>query len=254
MTGIATTFQHTVLSGSLLLAIPIAALAGLVSFLSPCVVPLVPGYLAYVTGISGADLNSVTGHRRGRVVLGAVLFVLGFSVALTLGGALFGYIGSTLGAHRDVVYRILGVLVIALGFAFLGMFPGLQREWRIHRLPAAGLAAAPVVGFAFGVGWTPCLGPTLGAVQALALSGSSATQGALLTFAYCLGLGVPFVAVAVALRRGLAALNVVRRHQHVVGLVGGVLLIGVGVLLVSGLWNLLIGNIQQLLNGYSTPL
>jgi cytochrome c-type biogenesis protein len=251
--SIATTFQHTVLSGSLLLAIPVAALAGLVSFLSPCVVPLVPGYLAYVTGMSGAELGDGS-VRKSRMLAGSALFVVGFSIALTLGGALFGYVGSTLAAHRDVVYRVLGVVVIVFGCVFLGLFPGLQREIRIHRLPAAGLAAAPIVGFAFGVGWTPCLGPTLGAVQALALAGSSASQGALLTFVYCLGLGIPFILVAIGFRRALGALAVVRRHQRLVSNVGGVMLLLVGFLLVSGLWTIVVGALQHLVTGYTAPL
>lgn len=248
--SVATSFQTTVLSGSLLLAMPVAALAGFVSFLSPCVVPLVPGYLSYVTGMTGADLDDATGHRRGRVFLGALLFVLGFSAVFVSYGALFGGIGSTLASHTVVLQRVLGALMIVFGLAFMGLIPGLQREARFHRLPVAGIAGAPVLGVLFGVGWTPCIGPTLGAVQSLALDGSSASRGALLTLAYCLGLGIPFIVVAVAFRRALSVLKVVKRHYALVTRIGGLLLVGVGILLVTGLWADLVGHLQSAINGY----
>ncbi|MDQ1495582.1 MAG: cytochrome c-type biosis protein, partial [Actinomycetota bacterium] len=148
-------FQHTVTSGPLLLALPVALAAGVVSFLSPCVVPLVPGYLSYVTGLSGADIDDPQRGHRGRVLAGSVLFVLGFSAVFVSSGALFGFAGTNLRAHTVVVDRVLGVVTIVLGLAFMGLVPGLQREARFHRLPATGLAGAPVLGFLFGVGWTP---------------------------------------------------------------------------------------------------
>jgi cytochrome c-type biogenesis protein len=250
LASVATSFQTTVLSGSLLLAIPVAAIAGLVSFLSPCVVPLVPGYISYVTGLSGADLDDATEHHRGRVFLGALLFVLGFSAVFVSYGALFGGIGETLASHTVALQRVLGVLLIVFGLAFMGLVPGLQREARFHRLPAAGIAGAPVLGVLFGVGWTPCIGPTLGAVQSLALDGSSASRGALLTLAYCLGLGIPFIVVAVAFRRALAVLKVVKRHYALITRIGGGLLVLVGVLLVTGLWADLVGHLQSSISGY----
>jgi cytochrome c-type biogenesis protein len=248
--SVSTSFQHTVLSGPLLLALPVAAIAGVVSFLSPCVVPLVPGYLSYLTGLTGADLDDTAGGRRGRVFAGSVLFVLGFSAVFVTYGALFGSIGATLSAHTVAVDRILGVVMVALGLAFMGYIPGLQREARFHALPATGIAGAPVLGALFGIGWTPCIGPTLGAVQTLALTGSSATQGALLTLAYCLGLGLPFVVAALAFRRTLGALQVVKTHFALVTTIGGVMMIAVGILLLSGAWHALVGQLQTYVDSY----
>lgn len=252
--SVATSFQDTVLSGSLLLALPVAAIAGLVSFLSPCVVPLVPGYIAYVTGLSGADLDDEQKRKRGRVLAGSFLFVLGFSAVFVSLGALFGGVGANLKAHVDVLDQVLGAFVILFGLAFMGLIPGLQREFRFHRLPAAGVAGAPVLGVLFGVGWTPCIGPTLGAVQSLALDGSSATRGAVLTLAYCLGLGIPFMVVALLFRHALGALAVVKRHYALVTRLGGALLVVVGVLLVTGLWSDFVGQLQHTINGYSTAI
>ncbi len=248
--SVGSSFQHTVLTGPLLLALPLALIAGVVSFLSPCVVPLVPGYLSYITGLTGADIDDSRGGQRGRVLAGALLFVLGFSVVFVISGALFGYAGANIRAHTVLIDRILGVVIIVLGLVFMGLFPGLQREARFHRVPAAGIAGAPILGFMFGVGWTPCIGPTLGAVQSLAFQGSSATQGALLTFVYCLGLGLPFIATALAFRRALGVLSVVKRHYALVTRIGGAMLIIVGVLLVTGAWHTLVGDLQSTITGY----
>ena len=266
--SVADAFTGAVTDGPLLVALPVAAVAGLVSFLSPCVLPLVPGYLSYVTGLSGADLGDTrsTGAdvpegdvlvrapavRRGRVLAGSVLFVLGFSAVFVAGGALFGGLGGELVVHKDVVDRVLGVFTVVMGLAFLGLLPGLQREVRVHRLPAGGLAGAPLLGVLFGVGWTPCLGPTLGAVQALAYTQASAGRGALLTAAYCAGLGVPFVLTGLAFRRALGAFDVVKRHYAVVMRLGGALLVLVGLLLVSGLWESLMVHLHQLAAGVQT--
>lgn len=231
-------FAETVLGGSLLLAVPVAALAGLVSFLSPCVLPLVPGYLSYVTGLSGADLG--TGRdsgTRGRLLAGCVLFVLGFTAVFVSAGALFGGAGALLQAHAGIVTRVLGAVTIVLGLAFAGLFPGLQRDFRFHFVPAAGLAGAPLLGVLFGVGWAPCIGPTLAAVQTLAFSSASAARGAVLSVAYCLGLGLPFVFAALAFRRALGAFGVVKRHYAWVMRAGGAMLVVVGALLVTGLWS-----------------
>ena len=226
-------FAHTAHDGSLVLAVPVAMVAGLVSFFSPCVVPLLPGYLSYATGLSGADLADA---RRGRMLAGSLLFVLGFSFVFVSFGALIGAVGDWLFTYERPITIVLGVLTIVLGLVFLGVVPWMQRDWRIHKVPAVGLAAAPLLGVLFGLGWAPCIGPTLTAVTALAMSEASAGRGALLTFAYCLGLGVPFVAAALAYRRMLGTIGWIRRHQRWVTALGGLMLIAVGLLLVTGWW------------------
>ncbi|MGH3384201.1 MAG: cytochrome c biogenesis CcdA family protein [Nocardioidaceae bacterium] len=245
--------HESVTDGTLLLAAPIALLAGLVSFLSPCVLPLLPGYVSYMTGLSGADLQAQQSARaRGRMLLGSVLFVLGFSAVFVSYGALFGALGDLLLEHQQTITRILGGVTIVLGIAFLGMVPLLQRDVRFHRVPAVGVAAAPMLGVLFGVGWTPCIGPTLGAVLTLSANEASAGRGAFLTFVYCLGLGLPFVLAALAFRKMLGAVGVVRRHQQWVTRVGGVMLILVGVLLVTGWWDQLVAEMLGWTTSFST--
>ncbi len=226
-------FSETAFSGSLLLAVPVAVAAGLVSFFSPCVVPLLPGYLSYATGLSGADLESA---RRGRLVVGSSLFVLGFSLVFVALGTASGALGEWLVTYTREISVVLGAVTILVGVAFLGFIPFLQRDVRVHAVPSVGLGAAPMLGVLFGLGWTPCIGPTLSAVQALAVTEATAGRGALLSFAYCLGLGVPFILAALAFRRTLGAVGWVRRHQAWVTRAGGVMLIVVGILLVTGIW------------------
>jgi cytochrome c-type biogenesis protein len=226
---------QTVRSGALLAAIPVAMFAGLVSFASPCVLPLVPGYLSYVTGVAGTDLAEA---KRGRMIAGASLFVLGFSAVFVSGGALFGNFGADLQEHRQVLTKVFGTLTIVLGLAFMGLVGGItQREFRFHYRPGVGLLGAPLIGAMFGLGWTPCVGPTLGAVNSLAFTNASAGRGALLMVFYCIGLGVPFIAVAIAFRRTLGAFGWVKRHYAWVVRIGGGMLVAVGVLLVSGVWD-----------------
>ncbi len=227
-------FQQAAGSGSLVLALPVALLAGLVSFFSPCVIPLLPGYLSYATGIAGGDLAD---GRRSRMLVGALLFVLGFSVVFVAFGAITGQVGWWLALHVRQLNVVLGVITVVLGLAFLGAFPFLQREWRVHRVPAVGLAAAPFLGFLFGVGWTPCIGPTLAAIQTLAANEATASRGALLSAVYALGLGIPFIVAALAYRRALSAFAVIRRHQKWVMRLGGLMLVAVGVLLLTGWWD-----------------
>jgi cytochrome c-type biogenesis protein len=241
----------TVTDGSLVLAFPVAAAAGLVSFLSPCVLPLVPGYLSYVTGMSGADLAA---QRRGRLLLGVALFVLGFTVVFVSAGLAFGGFGALLQRHATVLTRVLGAVTIVLGLAFMGFVPGLQRTVKSSRLPAAGVAGAPLLGMLFGLGWTPCIGPTLAAVQAMAYSEASATRGALLSFAYCLGLGLPFLLTALAYRRALGAFGFVKRHYQAVMRVGGGLLVTIGLLLVTGAWADLTIKMQGWVSGFKTVI
>ncbi|MEV0667107.1 cytochrome c biogenesis protein CcdA [Spirillospora sp. NPDC050365] len=239
--------DETVVSGSLVAAAPLAALAGLVSFASPCVLPLVPGYLSYVTGMTGADLAE---QRRGRLLAGVLLFVGGFSVVFVSYGAVFGGLGRWLLEYQDTITRVLGVITIVFGLAFMGFVPGLQRTVKSGRLPAAGLAGAPLLGVLFGLGWTPCIGPTLGAVQGLAITEASAGRGALLSLAYCAGLGLPFVATAIAYRRALGAFGAVKRHYPLVMRIGGGMLVLIGVLLVSGLWGDLTIELRSWISGF----
>jgi cytochrome c-type biogenesis protein len=244
-------FRDTILDGSLLLALPVALLAGLVSFFSPCVVPLLPGYLSYTTGLAGADLEQA---RRGRMLAGSLLFVAGFSFVFVSYGALFGEVGDWLWNYQDQITYVLGGLIILLGIAFLGAVPWMQRDWRFHRVPAVGLAAAPLLGILFGIGWTPCIGPTLGAITSLAFNEASAGRGALLSAVYCLGLGMPFVAAALAYRRMLGTIGWVRRHQAWVTRIGGVMLIAVGILLVTGWWDVIVGDLRGWVSGSSVGI
>ncbi|MDQ0599868.1 cytochrome c-type biogenesis protein [Streptomyces canus] len=244
--------NETVMSGALLLALPIAVLGGLISFFSPCVLPLVPGYLSYVTGVSGTDLAEA---RRGRMAAGASLFVLGFTVVFVSGGALFGFFGQTLQEERGVLSKVLGVLMILMGIFFMGMMPWLtQREFRFHTKPATGLAGAPLLGALFGIGWTPCIGPTLSSVQTLAMQDGSAVRGAILTVAYCLGLGVPFVVAAVAFRKALGAFAWVKRHYVWVMRIGGTMMIVTGVLLLTGAWDRIVQEMQVWSSGFTVGI
>lgn len=301
--GLAMGVGEVVTSGSLVLAIPLAVLAGLISFASPCVLPLVPGYLSYVTGLTGAQLaqrgpatdgvvtSQLSPGRRGlpdprgagrpagmvtsaqagvtagpgvdapppgpvrrRVVLGTVGFIAGFSAVFVSYGALFGGLGAQLLAHQDVITRVMGVVVIVLGLGFLGVVPRLQREARLHHRPARGIWGAPLLGALFGLGWTPCIGPTLAAVQTLAFTEGSAGRGALLSVAYCLGLGLPFLVIGLAMERGLGALAWARRHTRTIQWVGGVSLIVLGLLMLSGLWGSATIAMRGWISGFEVPL
>ncbi len=242
----------TVLNGALLVALPIALLGGLVSFFSPCVLPLVPGYLSYVTGVAGTDLAEA---RRGRMVAGASLFVLGFTAVFVSSGALFGYFGNTLQDQKGVTSKVLGVLMILMGVFFMGLMPWMsQREFRLHKRPATGLIGAPFLGAMFGIGWTPCIGPTLSSVLILSQDQGSAGRGAILTVAYCLGLGIPFVLAAVAFRRALGAFGWVKRHYVWVMRVGGGMMIATGLLLLTGAWDSIVQEMQTWSNGFTVGI
>jgi len=241
----------TVTDGSMLLAVPLAAAAGLVSFLSPCVLPLVPGYLSYVTGLTGEDLAT---SRRGRMTIGALLFVAGFTVVFVSAGLLLGGLGTFFVEHQRTLQKVLGALTIVLGLAFAGLLPWagwLQRDARIHHRPDVGLAGAPLLGVLFGLGWTPCVGPTLGAVLSLGVTQGGAARGAALAVAYCLGLGLPFVLAAIAFRRAMGTFGWVRGHYDWVLRIGGGLLVVIGVLLVTGLWNHIVVQMQVWVSGFT---
>jgi cytochrome c-type biogenesis protein len=238
----------TITDGSLLLALPLALAAGAVSFLSPCVLPLVPGFLSYVTGMTGVDLAD---RHRGRLLAGALLFVAGFTVVFVSAGVFVGAFGVFLIDHRRLLQEILGSLTIVLGLAFMGAVPWFQRDLRVHRRPSLGLLGAPMLGVLFGLGWSPCVGPTLTAVLALSLDGGSATRGGILAVAYSLGLGLPFVLVALAFRRVMGALGWVKSHYVWVMRLGGAMLVAIGVLLVSGVWNDMTVQMQIWINSFS---
>lgn len=242
-----------VTSGSLWMALPVAFAAGLLAFLSPCVLPLAPGYLSYITGLTGAELADVRG-KRGQVLAGSLLFVLGFSIVFVSYGALFGSVGSLLLQYADIINRVLGVVVIIMGLAFVGLIPGLQREYRMHRVPKWGVAGAPLLGVLFGLGWAPCIGPTLTAVQSLAFTEATALRGALLSFVYCLGLGLPFVLLGLAFSRMAGAIGWVKRNYVWVMRIGGGMLIVVGILLVTGLWTDFTIWLRVQVPGFETPL
>jgi cytochrome c-type biogenesis protein len=291
---------HLVLSGPLLLAVPLAAAAGAVTFLSPCVLPLVPGYLSYVTGMSGVDAQrpvpapgrpggpgrsppaprppgpvavikaavparaeapavpSSSRPARRRALAGAALFVLGFSAVFATEGAAFGSLGLMLKSHIAGVTQVLGGLTILLGLLFAGAFDRFPAAGRIIRpsvRPRAGLAGAPLLGVLFGVGWTPCSGPTLSVVLTLATTSGTAVRGAVLMFAYSLGLGVPFLVIAAAFQRGLAAAGFARRHARVITQAGGAMLVAVGILEVSGAWTAALTWLQvHWVQGFQAPI
>lgn len=284
-------FGQAAMSGSLLLAVPVAILAGLVSFASPCVLPLVPGYLGFLGGMAGAGsrpaatpgapsaLAGVTvapgvvgpvgapttitpttsapvarrepdgdAVDRRRLLLGVALFVAGFTVVFVVLGVLAGTVGAALLQWSDVVSRVLGVVVVLMGLAFMGLVPFLQYEKRLHLAPRAGLWGAPLLGVTFGLGWTPCIGPTLAAIYALSLDQASAARGAVLAVAFCLGLGLPFLLVALGVERSTRALAFLRRHRVAIMRFGGAMLVVLGLALVTGVW----GQWAQWLQGLFT--
>lgn len=251
---------ETVASGSLLLAMLLAFAAGIVSFASPCVLPLAPGYLSYVTGLTGAEIageereGTTTVAVKSRVLLGSVLFVLGFSVVFVSYGLLFGGLGSLLLEYQAVISRVLGVIVIVMGLSFMGVLPGMQREWRMHRMPSYSVWGAPVLGVLFGLGWTPCIGPALTAVQSLAFTEASAARGALLSMVYCLGLGLPFILLGLLFRQAAGTLAWVRRHYVLIMRIGGGLLVAIGILLVTGVWDSITIWMRTLVPGFETPI
>jgi len=246
--GIGGTFADTVLSGSLLAAIPVAVLAGLVSFVSPCVVPLVPGYLGYVSGMAGASATERASKHR--LVWGVLMFIAGFTAVFVLLGVAFASLGAQVDGQIDLITRILGVLVVVMGFVFLGAVPFMQRERRVHVSPKAGLWGAPLLGIVFGLGWTPCIGPTLAAVLTLSLTEATATRGVILAVAYSLGLGVPFLVLALWMDRSRAILLWLRRHRLALMRFGGAMLVVLGLLLVTGMWGQITSQMQQWIDGF----
>ena len=229
------------MDGFLLSAFPIAILAGLISFISPCVLPLVPGYVAFAAGFSKS---------RGRIFLGSLLFVFGFSVLFISYGALFGQLGAEISSNEEMITRVLGLLTIVMGVIFLGAFP-LMPTVKPRISTQGGLIGAPLLGFLFGVGWTPCIGPALASVQALAFQESSAVRGAVLSLGYCIGLGLPFISSGLFLDRSEKLRKVLVKSGGKISTVGGVLLIIIGILQLTGLWTDLMIEMRSLISEFA---
>ena len=221
-------FVDIIFDGNLIIACAVAIFAGLISFASPCVLPLVPGYLSYAAGMT--EVRS-----RGRAALGSILFVLGFSALFISYGAVFGSLGSKISSNSNLISVILGLLTIAMGIVFLfnqKFYRSFKPVWKVR----AGLIGAPMLGLLFGIGWTPCIGPTLAAVQTLSFQESSALRGAILSFAYCIGLGSPFILVGIFFDKSNRLRKFISRHGNYLTLIGGLFLILIGILQVTGLW------------------
>ncbi len=245
-------FGEIVFSGQLMFAIPVALLAGLVSFASPCILPLVPGYLAYIGGLSDGHSSKTKAHRQGRkrLLSGVALFILGFTAVFVLTGVVFGAAGFWLNQYRDLITQIAGGVVILLGLVFVGQFRFAQRTIKSSWRPRMGLAGAPVLGAVFAVGWTPCVGPTLTAINSLSLSTGSPWQGGLLALFYSLGLGIPFLLIALGFNWATGAVSFLKRHIRAINLLGGLLLITIGVLMVTGIWGNWLLDLQGVIGGY----
>lgn len=246
-------------SGALWLAIPVAMLAGLVSFLSPCVLPLVPGYLGFLGGAvaprrSTSEGAEATASGRGRLVLGVLLFILGFSAVFVALTALGGVASVFLIQWGELVTRILGAVVILMGLVFLGLFGFAQRELRFHVDAKLGVIGAPLLGVALGIGWAPCLGPTLSAIFALSFNAGDPVRAGFLGLAYSLGLGVPFLLVALGFGWATRTIGFLRRHIRIVNVIGGILLIVLGLLMVTGLWTDIMSRLTAVMNSVILPL
>lgn len=240
------------LTSSMLVAVPVAILAGIVSFASPCVLPLLPGYLSYASGLGASDIAAGTGPKR-RLIGGTLGFILGFSIVFVLTGALIGGIGAALLTNARLITVLLGLVIVALGAAFAGWLPA-PSGWRMTMAPRLGVWASPLLGLVFGLGWTPCIGPALSVVLTLALNEGSAMRGAILAFAYALGIGIPLLVLAAAFTAFAPRLQWLRVHQRLIQRIGGITMILVGVAMVSGLWDLLMEWLRQWASQFGTIL
>lgn len=239
------------LGGSMALAIPISLLVGVISFFSPCVVPLLPGYLSYATGLGAAEILEGTKHRS-RMLLGSSLFVLGFAFVFVTTGVLLGTVGRFVLDYRGIISPALGVVSIVLGLIFMGAIGLGKKSVRIHRVPRAGIAAAPLLGVVFGFGWTPCIGPSLSVVLSLALNEGSAVRGGILAFVFALGMGIPFIVAGLFFTKMARAVDLLRRHQGFIMKLGGLAMILTGLLLVTGLWDTAMAGVRQWAAGFGT--
>jgi cytochrome c-type biogenesis protein len=239
-----TNLANFLLSGNLILALPIALLAGLISFASPCVIPLVPGYLTYAAGFS---------KNRGKLLIGSLLFVLGFTALFVAYGALFGTLGNTISANQRIISTVLGLFTIIMGLIFMGRI-NLMRSFKFNKSANSGLLGAPILGFLFGLGWTPCIGPALAAVQTLAIDSASATRGAVLSAAYCLGLGTPFILSGLYLDKSQSMRKFLAINGDRISKVGGIFLIIIGLLQITGTWDHLMNSLRGLISGFEPIL
>ena len=241
-----------VFSGPLVLALPIALAAGFVAFASPCVLPLVPGYLGYVSGFTGS--STTTTRPTTRLVVGVLLFILGFSTVFISFSIVFASLGAALIAWVDVILRIAGLLLILMGFVFIGQVSFLQRTTKLPLGSANGFLGAPILGVVFGLGWAPCIGPTLIAVNTLAFSVGDIPRATALAVAYCLGLGIPFLLIALGFGWVTGAVAWLKRHIRAINIVGGVILMAIGMAMVSGVWQIWMSSLQAVIGGTTTPL
>lgn len=239
--------------GSMMLAVPVAALAGMASFFSPCVLPLLPGYLSFATGLGAAEIAQGTARRR-RVVTGTLGFIAGFALVFVSSGVLVGSLGGLLLAWQRPISIVAGVVSVLLGLVFAGLLPLGQGSWRLNVVPRLGVAAAPLLGVVFGLGWTPCIGPALSVVLTLALNEGTALRGAVLALAYALGLGLPFLVAGLAFSRFTRTLTWVREHHLAVQRVGGGLMVLVGLLLITGWWDVAVAGLRAWAASFETVL
>ena len=244
---------EVIFSGSLLLALPLALLAGVIAFASPCVLPLVPAYLGYVGGMTTMPDSSDRAARR-RLLMGVVLFVMGFATVFVLFSVAFASVGAALRTWLPLVTQIAGAVVFAMGFVFIGQVSFLQKQLALPVRAATGLGGAPVLGVIFGFGWAPCVGPTLVAVNTLALSVGDIPRAVILALAYSLGLGVPFILIALGLEFATKSVAFIKKHLRVVNISGGVFLMLIGVLMMVGLWTAWMSELQVWISGSVTPL
>ena len=245
------TIGELVFSGPLLLALPVAIAAGFVAFASPCVLPLVPGYLGYVSGFSG---SSTTTRPTARLVVGVVLFILGFSAVFISFSIVFASLGAALISWVDVILRVAGLLLILMGFVFIGQVSFLQRTTKLPLGSANGFLGAPILGVVFGLGWAPCIGPTLIAVNTLAFSVGDIPRATALAIAYCLGLGIPFLLIALGFGWVTGAVAWLKQHIRAINITGGVILMAIGMAMVSGVWQMWMSSLQAVIGGTTTPL